>query len=289
MINDDLRPEDLSLFSDDAFDAMTSPAPAQSSRATVEQQNAIKQRLSSMGVKLTQDPSMMSEGAVPVTNANASIHQTIQRIKSGAARSDMKDIAQKAERIAAQNSPPPIHQPRKNKPTRPGQPQQPSNAPKVETFVPAGGSREARDIESMFSDDGGGSYFSPEAQGTPLRDDDFGSTYLPQFDPVSELRRRAAEKGGVPATQVPAQKPVAVLPENLQQDHLIQIVESVTRRVSEDMLKKVLKEFSAVFTEMQNQNQKPKNIFEVYNKDKNIIKIGSQLYQLTPVRIKGKD
>ena len=289
MINDELRPEDLNMFSDDAFDDMPSAAPAP--RASVEQQNALKQRLSSMGVKLTQDPSMMSEGSVPVTSANASIHQAIQRIKSGAARSDMKDIAQKAERIAAQNSPPPIHQPRKNKPTRPGQPQQPSNAPKVETFVPAGGSREARDIESMFSDEGGGSYFGPTGSSAASGEEDFGATYLPQFDPASQLKRIAQEKGIVPTTQVPAQKPkaVAVLPENLQQDHLIQIVESVTRRVSEDMLKKVLKEFSAVFTEMQNQNQKPKNVFEVYNKDKNIIKIGSQLYQLTPVRIKGKD
>lgn len=289
MINDELRPEDLNMFSDDAFDDMPSSAPAPASRATVEQQNALKQRLSSMGVKLTQDPSMMSEGHVPVTSANASIHQTIQRIKSGAARSDMKDIAQKAERIAAQNSPPPIHQPRKNKPQRPGQPQQPSNAPKVETFAAGGGSREARDIESMFTDDGGGSYFNSAGQSSSIREDDFGSTYLPTFDPVSELRKRAAEKG-VSTPQVPVQKPKQASSASLDtvpQDQLVQIMETVSRRVSEDMLKKVLKEFSIVFSEMQ--NQKSKNVFEVYNKDKNIIKIGSQLYQLTPVRIKGKD
>ncbi len=288
MINDELSEIDLNEFGDDAFESPSKTV----ARNTVDpqiaaaNQRSLRERFNNMGIKLSTDPSTISEGAVPVTQGNIDLYQKIQRIKNGAARGEMKSISTEADKIASRNAPPPIHQPRKNKQQRPVQ-QSTHSAPAVESFIPAGGSREARDIEDMFTT-GGGSYIADNGQISHIREDDFGASTMPSFDPVSILQQRAAAKG-VNIAPKPKQAPTqSSLLNNVPQEDLVQIMETVSRRVSEDMLKKVIKEFSVAFTQMQQQQQQSKNVFEVYNKEKNIIKIGDQLYMLQPVRIKGK-
>jgi hypothetical protein len=57
------------------------------------------------------------------------------------------------------------------------------------------------------------------------------------------------------------------------------MMESIAKAMAEQTIKKVLTEFT--------ENQKSKNYFEVYNREKSIIKTADgKLYKLTPVQIK---
>ena len=60
---------------------------------------------------------------------------------------------------------------------------------------------------------------------------------------------------------------------------LKEMMELVAKKVAEDTIKKVLKEYVE-------ENQKKKNIFEVVSAKQSVVKIEGKYYQLKPVSIK---
>ena len=58
------------------------------------------------------------------------------------------------------------------------------------------------------------------------------------------------------------------------------MMEITAKRVAEETMKKVLKEY------VETQKKKQSNVFEVINEEKQVVKIDNKLYKLTPVSIK---
>jgi hypothetical protein len=59
---------------------------------------------------------------------------------------------------------------------------------------------------------------------------------------------------------------------------LKEMMEVIAKKVAENTMKQVISEFLV--------ENKKKNVYEVYNKEKGIVKIGDKLFKLTPVVIK---
>lgn len=272
-MNDKINPNDLeSLFDDDDNQGQTHVP--ESTQVIAHRQNMIE-KYQRMGIKLAGDPRVIVESGASVPPSKTDLHSRIQRIKSGANRQAVKQITNAIDG-ANVPSPPPIHMPKK-KNQKSNQPQAQTNAPKVESFK-APQTSELRQVEAMFDDDAT-SYYGSDYTNITMDSDSMG---IP--DLTSEFRARMQSKYGIQEPQAPIREQ-KVQASNVNHEELAALMESVSRRVSADMMKTVLKELSSVFSDMQKKNQ---NVFEIYNKEKKIIKIGNQLYQLTPVKIKNR-
>ncbi len=232
----------------------------------------------------------------------------LQAIKSGAKKQEFNNFI-KAESNGGKGNQLPEPKVGKRRPTRPGQPQEKSaNAIAPEGFSPQGGGGEAALLESLFTDKASGinvrSSGSLAPQGTLIETDENYSNIGPSFDPVAHLKSKAAEKGIV----IDLNKKRQVLTEgenhqiyqtgNSEQldrmmlmmeammksqqkqnsvdiDALKEEVRAIAKKTAEDTIRKVLKEYA--------ESQKKKNIFEVVNKEQNVVKIGDKYFKLQPV------
>lgn len=221
----------------------------------------------------------------------------LQAIKSGAKKQEFNNFIKAESKVG------------KRRPTRPGQPQEKSaNAIAPEGFSPQGGGGEAALLESLFTDKTPGisvrSSGSLAPQGTLIETDENYSNVGPSFDPLAHLKSKAAEKG----ITLDLNKKRQVLTEgenhqiyqtgNSEQldrmmlmmeammktqqkqnsvdiDALKEEVRAIAKKTAEDTIRKVLKEYA--------ESQKKKNIFEVVNKEQNVVKIGDKYFKLQPV------
>jgi hypothetical protein len=232
----------------------------------------------------------------------------LQAIRSGAKKQEFNTFI-KAEANGGKGAQLPEPKVGKKRPTRPGQPQEKSaSAVAPEGFIPKGGSGELDMLEGLFTDKSPGismrSSGNAGPQGTLIETDENYSNVGPSFDPVSHLKAKAAEKGIV----LDLNKKKQVLTEgethqiyqtgnseqldrmmlmmeammkSQQQNKTIDIdalkdeMRAIAKKAAEDTIRKVLKEYA--------ESQKKKNIFEVVNKDQNVVKIGDKYYKLQPV------
>lgn len=266
-----------------------------------------------MGVKSAGQ--VMGESAVATGAQNLNILQKIQQIKSGAAKSELNKYVSASSKSSgsavpglAGFDPIPEHKPKKN----PNIPQQQVNPEYKIALDDFGGSVNSRVdnselamIDSMFG--GGGSRPAMNPYGNSFDNGqsfmqqrpmdmnlDLGSTLngMPTFNPQHALQRAQAKAQNNTFLQFAQQNPAGVPEDYMNQTAVAaqaqsmgitpamkMMMESIAKAMAEQTIKKVLTEFT--------ENQKSKNYFEVYNREKSIIKTADgKLYKLTPVQIK---
>jgi len=228
----------------------------------------------------------------------------LDAIKKGAKRQEFRTFL-KAESNGGKGGQLPEPKVGRKRQTRPGQPQEKSkSAVPVQTYnVPK--IDEAENLESLFTDRAPGISMRNSGnnvpQGNLIQTDENYSNIGPSYDPVLYLKKKAAEKGiniDFSKKQQQQQSPQVFQTDNSEQMSkmmlmmetlmktqqknsgydlatLKEMMETIAKKAAEDMIKKVLREYA--------EGQKKKNIYEVANKEKNIIKINDKFYQLKQV------
>lgn len=228
----------------------------------------------------------------------------LESIRRGAKKQEFKQFIKAESHGASGNQIPEPKVGRRR--TRPGQPQEKSaNAIAPQGFVPQGGAGGADMFESLFTESPGinvRSSGSGAPQGTLIETDENYSNIGPAFDPVAHLKKKAAEKGvnidftknkqmlsegntpqifqtGNPEQLDKMMLMMEAMMKNQQKNYdiesLKEMMHTIAVKVAEDTIKKVLKEYV--------ESQKKKHLFEIINREQNVIKIGDKYYQLKSV------
>lgn len=231
-------------------------------------------------------------------------YNMLEAIKNGAKKQEFSDFMRAEVRGSLKGDQLPEPKVGKRKPVRPGQPQEKPKISVVLEDAKTSHNAEADALEGMFTDKSSGINVR-SASGVPqgnLITENYSSVG-PTFDPVAHLKRKAAEKGI--AVELPQKQPqqnqvfqtnnndqmlgqmmlmMETMMKNNQKsggydlDTLKGMMEATAKKVAEDTIRKVLKEYA--------ETQKKKPMYEVVNKEQKVIKIGEKLYKLTPVIVK---
>lgn len=273
-----------------------------------------RQMFEKMGVKSAGQ--IMNETAVAPGAKNLSALQKIQQIKSGAAKSEISKYVSAASKTSGSSTPGlagfdpiPEAKPRKH-PNAPSQQVNPEYKVGLDSFsAPNRGgidNSELSMIDSMFSGEGSRVSMNPYGtafdSGQPIMQHnsrdmqlDLGNTLsaMPSFNPEHAVQRAQSKAQNNSFLKFAQQNAVGQPEDYVVQDpsanHQMQnmgitpamkmMMESIAKTMAEQTIKKVLTEFT--------ETQKSKTFFEVYNKEKSIIKTADgKLYKLTPVQIK---
>lgn len=277
--------------------------------------NQRMQMFEKMGIKNAGQ--MVTETTVAGGAKNLNILQKIQQIKSGAAKSELSKYVSASSKSSGSSTPglagfdpiPEVKANRKN-PSAPGQQVNSEYKVPIDNFsAPNRGvdNSELSMIDSMFSGEGsrvsmnpyGGNAFD---SGQPLMPQnsqntqiDLGSTLnaMPSFNPEHAVQRAQAKAQGNSFLQFAQQNPVGNPSDYANQESYVEqqtqsmgitpamkmMMESIAKTMAEQTIKKVLTDFT--------ETQKNKTFYEVYNKEKSIVKTADgKLYKLTPVQIK---
>lgn len=272
-----------------------------------------RQMFEKMGVKSAGQ--VITETAVASGTKNLNVLQKIQQIKSGAAKSELSKYVSAASKSSGSSTPglagfDPIPEAKTKKhPNAPTQQVNPEYKVSLDSFsAPNRGvdNSELSMIDSMFSGEGSRVSMSPYGNafdsGQPIMPQnsrdmqlDLGSTLnaMPSFNPEHAVQRAQAKAQNNSFLKF-AQHNAAGQPEDyIVQDPSVNqqmqnmgitpamkmMMESIAKTMAEQTIKKVLTEFT--------ETQKSKTFFEVYNKEKSIVKTADgKLYKLTPVQIK---
>lgn len=215
--------------------------------------------------------------------ANQNVYKSLQDIKKGAKKQFFKEFVQATEgKTAAGYQIPEV----KTKKT-PGQKATNVVAPQV---FEAKRSAEADSLEKMMLGDAGINISSTMNKLGVPQGDLVSEIDGPSFDPVTTLKEKIAQKGTTyqpeytpKGNQLTEMKEMMRLMMEQQKpaydmNLLKEMMEIIAKKVAENTMKQVISEFLA--------ENKKKNVYEVYNKEKQIVKIGDKLYKLTPVVIK---
>jgi len=194
----------------------------------------------------------------------------INRIKQGFAKTQIKEIIN----AGSPNDPIPTNTKKKRSNKQPPKVSKPS----VETFVPVN-SENLSSIDKMFDSDA--TYAETEDYGTPLL---HGEKQLPSVE-EQFTKRISLLKGQSPVEALKKARGSKVnksednefnLPEEthnstslLKSFELIELIEKISTKTVQNILKEYI------------ESQKNKRTYEIYDKDKGIIKIGSKLYKLS--------
>lgn len=277
--------------------------------------NQRMQMFEKMGIKNAGQ--MVTETTVAGGAKNLNILQKIQQIKSGAAKSELSKYVSASSKSSGSSTPglagfdpiPEVKANRKN-PSVPGQQVNSEYKVPIDNFsAPNRGvdNSELSMIDSMFSGEGsrvsmnpyGGSAFD---SGQPLMPQnsqntqiDLGSTLnaMPSFNPEHAVQRAQAKAQGNSFLQFAQGNPIGNPSDYANQESYVEqqtqsmgitpamkmMMESIAKTMAEQTIKKVLTDFT--------ETQKNKTFYEVYNKEKSIVKTADgKLYKLTPVQIK---
>ena len=277
--------------------------------------NQRMQMFEKMGIKNAGQ--MVTETTVAGGAKNLNILQKIQQIKSGAAKSELSKYVSASSKSSGSSTPglagfdpiPEVKANRKN-PSVPGQQVNSEYKVPIDNFsAPNRGvdNSELSMIDSMFSGEGsrvsinpyGGNAFD---SGQPLMPQnsqntqiDLGSTLnaMPSFNPEHAVQRAQAKAQGNSFLQFAQQNPIGNPSDYVNQESYVEqqtqsmgitpamkmMMESIAKTMAEQTIKKVLTDFT--------ETQKNKTFYEVYNKEKSIVKTADgKLYKLTPVQIK---
>lgn len=239
---------------------------------------------------------MVNESVVNTGSASGSMAQKLAAIKNGAAKAELNKYL-----TATSNGANGGFQgiPEKKQKRGPAQEVKPEFKQELQDFgAPAANSHELSAIDSMFGGDGpvrmssGGGQV---AQGPMHTELDIDSIVMPSFNPHAALQQKAREsQNNSPSPYLkyasntqPVQNeqfvevgaPVGQPQFNTQQ--LQMMMETIAKGIAEKTIRSVLNEYS--------EQQKNKNYFEYYNKEKNIIKTpDGKYYRLTQVEFKKK-
>lgn len=279
-----------------------------------------RQMFEKMGVKSAGQ--VVTESAVATGGQNLNILQKIQQIKSGAAKSELNKYVSAASKSSGSSTPGlagfdpiPEIKPRKN-PNVPGEQVNPQYKVPLDNFsAPSRSSAvdnsELSMIDAMFSGDGGRVSMNPYGNsfdsGQPIMqqnprdmqlDLDGTLNSMPMFNPAHAVQRAQAKAQNNPQNNSSFLKFAQQNATGNPEDYMVQdpyanqqmqnmgitpamkmMMESIAKAMAEQTIKKVLTEFT--------DTQKSKTYFEVYNREKSIIKTADgKLYKLTPVQIK---
>lgn len=274
-----------------------------------------RQMFEKMGIKNAGQ--MVAETTVASGAKNLNVLQKIQQIKSGAAKSELNKYVSAASKSSGSSTPGlagfdpiPEAKPNRKNPNAPGQQVNSDYKVPLDNFsAPNRGvdNSELSMIDAMFAGEGskvsmnpyGGNAFDSgqplipqNSQNTQI---DLGSTLnsMPSFNPEHAVQRAQAKAQGNSFLQFAQQNPVGSPSDYTSPDSytaqqsqnmgitpaMKMMMESIAKTMAEQTIKKVLTEFT--------ENQKSKMFYEVYNKEKSIIKTADgKLYKLTPVQIK---
>lgn len=273
-----------------------------------------RQMFEKMGVKNAGQ--MVVENTVATGAKNLSILQKIQQIKSGAAKSELSKYVAASSKSSGSSTPgltgfDPIPEARSKKQNPNAPVQQVNSEYKVplDSFSAPNKSidnSELSMIDSMFAGEGSRVSTNPYGNGfdsgqplIPQRaqnmDLDLGSTLnsMPSFNPEHAIQRAQAKAQNNSFLGFAQQNPVGNPSDYAVEDPYVNqqaqgmgitpamkmMMESIAKTMAEQTIKKVLTEFTA--------SQQQKTFFEVYNKEKSIIKTADgKLYKLTPVQVK---
>lgn len=260
---------------------------------------------------------MMTESTVATGAKNLSVLQKIQQIKSGAAKSELNkyvNATSKGGNMPGVAGFDPIPEPSKNKPRsqNPNMPQQsvdPKHKVELDSFSSPSNidNSELSMIDAMFGGGGGGMRprMNPQANsfdsGQPFMQHrpqdmqlDLSNTLnqMPSFNPHHAIER-AKNKAGSQYLQFAQGTPVGNPQDYTMQDPSVSnqmanmgftpqmkmMMETIAKTMAEQTMRRVLSEFT--------EQQKNKQYFEIYNKEKSIIKTADgKLYKITPVQVK---
>lgn len=221
------------------------------------------------------------------TAANQGVYKTLQDIKKGAKKQFYKEFVQATEGKTAAGYQ--IPEPKIKK--SPGQKEKATNIVTPQVFE-AKRSAEADSLEKMMLGDSGINISSTMGKLGAPEGNLVSEIDMPSFDPVATLKEKIAQKGTNQHQQqdfTPRTNQMSEMREMMQLmmeqqkpaydlNLLKEMMEVIARKVAENTIKQVISEFVA--------ENKKKNVYEVYNKEKSIVKIGDKLYKLTPVVIK---
>jgi len=219
---------------------------------------------------------------VPVSAPNK--FKALADLKRGAKRSEFGQFI-KAENssVASQSG---FQIPEVKQQKNPNQPKSKNAVAPV--VMPVKESAEARSLEEMMLGGSGGVSVSTTPNGT------ISDIQGPTFDPQSVLEQKNAEavkNGGYSQYSQASQNSnsemnqlMEMMETMMQQKstpniaEIKPIMESIAKRVAENTMKTVINEFL--------EKSKKQNLYEVYSKQQNIVKIKGKLYKLTPVKLK---
>ena len=261
---------------------------------------------------------MMTESAVASGTKNLNVLQKIQQIKSGAAKSELNKYVSASSKSSGSSTPGlagfdplPESKPRTNPNAQNQQVNSEYKVPLDSFSAPSKGGVDNSDlsmIDAMFSGEGSKVSMNPYGNafesGQPIipqnsRDMelDLGGTLnsMPSFNPEHAVQRAQAQAKAKDSSflKFAQQNSVGQPSDYVVQDPSLNeqmqgmgitpamkmMMESIAKTMAEQTIKKVLTEFT--------ETQKSKTFFEVYNKEKSIIKTADgKLYKLTPVQIK---
>jgi hypothetical protein len=272
-----------------------------------------RQMFEKMGIKSAGQ--IMTETAVASGTKNLNVLQKIQQIKSGAAKSELSKYVSAASKSSGSSTPGlagfdpiPEAKPKKH-PNAPTQQVNPEYKVGLDSFsAPNRGvdNSELSMIDSMFSGEGSRVSMNPYGNafdsGQPImpqnsRDTqlDLGSTLntMPSFNPEHAIQRAQSKAQNSSFLKFAQQNAAGQPSDYIVQDPSVNqqmqnmgitpamkmMMESIAKAMAEQTIKKVLTEFT--------ETQRSKTFFEVYHKEKSIIKTADgKLYKLTPVQIK---
>lgn len=273
-----------------------------------------RQMFEKMGIKNAGQ--MVTESTVATGAKNLSVLQKIQQIKSGAAKSELNKYVAASSKSSGSSTPGlagfdpiPEARPKKQNPNAPGQQVNSEFKVAVDSFSAPNkhvDNSELSMIDAMFAGEGSRVSMSPYGNGfdsgqplIPQRaqnmDLDLGNTLnaMPSFNPQHAIQRAQSKAQNNSFLQFAQQNPAGQPSDYAVEDTytaqqaqgmgitpaMKMMMESIAKTMAEQTIKKVLTEFTA--------SQQQKTFFEVYNKEKSIIKTADgKLYKLTPVQIK---
>jgi len=164
--------------------------------------------------------------------------------------------------------------------------------------IPVKQSAEAKSLEEMMFGSGGGGV---NVSSTSSSNEQIVDIVGPTFDPQSVLQKKQAKsvseysQFSQTAKNSQIEQPKAPISNEMSQimemmevimkqkntsnmPELKTMMETIAKRVAENTMKTVINEFV--------EKTKKQNLYEVYSKSKNIVKIKGKLYKLTPVKLK---
>jgi len=264
-----------------------------------QRQEIIKKRqdmLKKMGVPNA--GKVVMESIVSAGGAGASsVAARIAAIRNGSAKQELdKYISAKSGSDAGPASPnkstgfQALPEPKIKK--GPNQEVKPEYKQKLEDFgASASNNSELSSIEALFGGGGGSSSSTRvsnnsndhQFQQNPVNMNlDIDSARMPTFNPHAALQKKLRETQGQTHTQeefVPMQNNNMVAQPQFNVQQLQTMMETIAKGIAEKTIKNVLSEYS--------EQQKSKNYFEYYNKEKGVIKMADgKLYKLTQVQLK---
>jgi len=274
-----------------------------------------RQMFEKMGVKSAGQ--MVTETVVAPGNQNLNVLQKIQQIKSGAAKSEINKYVSAASKAGGSSAPGladftpiPEAKPTRKNPNAPAQQVNSNYKVPLDSFTTQNrgvDNSELSMIDAMFSGEGsrvsmnpyGGNAFDAGQPLIPQRSQntelDLSGTLnaMPSFNPEHAIQRAQARAQNNSFLQFAQQNPVGNPSDYAVQDPYVaqqaqsmgitpamkMMMESIAKTMAEETIKRVLTDFTEA--------QKNKTFYEVYNKEKSIIKTADgKLYKLTPVQIK---